>query len=121
MELRLRNHLELAIGPPADVRLQFTSAGGGAVDRDLSVAVAGQREGERFFRDDLPDGSWTFTGSEGIKVTQSFKPEQVESTWIYAYPVELGEVEVELWAPRRTIGPGESVEIEQTIEVSTSD
>jgi hypothetical protein len=117
MEMRLRSHLELAIGPPADVRIQLTSAGGQAVDRDLSLAVAGEREGEHFFGDDVPGGSWTFVGEGGLRVTQSFKPAQVESTWVYAYPAELGEVEVELWAPRRTRGPGESVEIEQRIRI----
>ncbi len=36
---------------------------------------------------------------------------------VYSFPEALREVEVELWAPRVTLGPGESVVLEQSLDV----
>jgi hypothetical protein len=114
---QLRSHLALDLGQLETARVRFSSRGGHAVDQDMSAVIAGLRQGQHFFREDTPDGSWTFSGDGGLEVTQRFGNADVDSTWLGAYPAELGELEVELWAPRTTLGPGESVTLRHTIEV----
>jgi len=114
---RLRSHLELDLGEVRSTRVRFTSRSGASVDRDMTGVVAGMREGEHFYDQDAPAGSWTFSGSSGLQLTQRFDPEAMDYTWIYAYPETLGEVELELWAKRRELAPGESVTLSQQIEV----
>ncbi len=114
---RLRSHLELDLGEVRSTRVRFTSLAGESVDRDMSGVIAGLREGERFYDRDAPDGSWTFSGSKGFEVTQRFDSRDIDFTWIYAYPETLGAVELELWAKRRDLAPGESFTLRHEIEV----
>jgi len=116
-EPRLRSHLELNLGDLHETRLKFTSLSGEEVDKDMTGIIAGLREGTHFYADDAPEGSWTFSGSKGLEVTQSFDNEQVDFTWAYAYPETLGELEIEVWSPKTTLGPGESMTLEHDIEV----
>ncbi len=119
-ETRLRNHLELDLGDVGETRVRFTSLAGQEVDQDMAGVIAGMREGEHFYDQDAPAGSWTFSGTKGLRLTQSFDNDQIDSTWIYSYPETLGEVEVELWSPRTEIGPGESTTLRQAIEIRTA-
>ena len=119
--VNLRNHLELSLGELAETRVKFTSLAGETVDKDLSEIIAGMREGEHFYAEDAPDGQWTFSGTKGLEVTQSFDNSQVDYTWAYAYPDYLGEVELEVWAPRTELQPGESITVHQALEVHLSD
>ena len=116
-ETRLRNHLELDLGDARETRVRFTSLAGQEVDQDMAGVIAGMREGEHFYDQDAPAGSWTFSGTKGLRLTQSFDNDQIDSTWIYSYPETLGEVEVELWSPRIELGPGESTTLRQDIEI----
>ena len=116
-ETRLRNHLELDLGDVRETRVRFTSLAGQAIDQDMTGIIAGMREGEHFYDQDAPAGSWTFSGTKGLRLTQSFDNDQIDSTWIYSYPATLGEVEVELWTPRTELGPGESTTLRQEIEI----
>ena len=50
-------------------------------------------------------------------MTQRFDNDQVEYTWLYAYPESLNELEVEIWAKRTELAPGESLLFRQEIEV----
>ena len=72
---------------------------------------------EQFFKENRPKNSWTFTGSKGLEVCQSFDADQMDFTWLYAYPEDLGQLDVELWAKRTVLAPGESLTMRQTIEV----
>ena len=116
-QARLRSHLELNLGDVATTRVRFTSLAGEAVDQDMAGVIAGLREGEHFYAENAPRGAWTFSGSKGLEVTQRFDSEALDYTWLVAYPDTLNELEVELWAKRRTLGPGESLELAQEIEV----
>jgi len=75
------------------------------------------REGERCLDQNAPKGSWTFTGTKGLEVTQTFDDAAVEFTWLYAYPDYLNELEAELWAKEVTIAPGETASFSHSIEV----
>jgi hypothetical protein len=114
---RLRSHLELDLGEVRTTRVCFNSLSGEALDRDMTGVIAGMREGEHFYDQDVPDGSWTFSGSKGLQVTMRFDNAEVDATWIYSFPETLGEVELEIWAQRRELGPGESVTLKQEIEI----
>ena len=79
------------------------------------------REVEHFSAKDAPAGSWSFSGTKGLEVTQSFDNSQVDHTWAYAYPDSLGVLELEVWTPRTELQPGETISIHQTLEVTLSD
>ena len=115
--LLARSHLELELGDLMETRVSFTSRDGETVEQTMEPIVAGLRQGE-FYRDQhTPNGSWTFTGSKGLQVTQSFDPQQVDFTWLYAYPSDLNELEVEVSARSVTLQPGEEMRFSHEIEV----
>ncbi len=116
-EVRLRSHLELDLGELRKTRVRFTNLDGKKVDTDMTRIVAGMREGERYSDQNAPAGSWTFTGSKGLQVTQRWDKDPMSFTWLYAYPEDLGQLDVELWLRRRTLAPGESLIHQETIEV----
>ena len=90
--LLARSHLELELGDLMETRASFINRAGKKTKRTMEPIVAGLRQGE-FYRDEsTPAKSWTFTGSKGLQVTQSFDPQQVDFTWLYAYPTDLNEL-----------------------------
>jgi hypothetical protein len=113
----VRTHRELDLGGGAATPKRVTARGGATVDDDMAGVIAGQREGRRFREQDAPAGEWTFSGTKGLSVTQSFDDASVDSAWVYAYPATLGEVEVEVWSPRTTLPPGGSVTVERALRV----
>ncbi len=113
----VRNHLQLDMGALAKTRVAFTDQGGKKVDMDMSGVMATMREGKRFFQKEVPAGAWTFSGTKGVKLTQRFKPAQVERTWLYGYDKDFNMVEVEVWAPGQVIAAGKSVELDLELEV----
>lgn len=115
--IRLRSHLELDLGDLAQTRVKFQSLAGDTVDEDMTEVIAGLREGKHFYDQDVPADSWTFSGTKGLKVIQGFDNQEIDQTWLYAYPDTLNELEIELWAHRVTLEPGESVSLEQSVEV----
>ena len=115
--VRLRSHLELDLGDLRATRVRFNNLAGEPVDEDMTRVIQGMREGVHYYLDDTPDGSWTFSGSKGIEVTQRLRNAEVEYTWLYAYPESLNELEVEVWAKRAELAPGESVTLHQEIEI----
>jgi hypothetical protein len=116
-EARLRSHLELDLGDLLATRVRFTSLAGEAVDKDMTGVITGLREGEHYYGQNAPDGAWTLSGTKGLEVIQRFDNEHIDFTWLYAYPDTLGELELELWAPRAELGPCESVTLSHEIEV----
>ncbi len=116
-EVQMRSHLSLDLGDVNKTRVRFTSLSGAKVDKDMTDIIAGLREGERHYRTDCPAGSWTFSGPDGLDVTQRFDNRQVAFTWLYAYPADLDELEVELWAKKAILQPGESAVLKHEIEL----
>ena len=97
--------------------MKFTDLAGKAVDKDMAGVIAGLREGEHFYREACPAGTWTFTGPKGLAVTQRFDNRQVDFTWLVAYPDDLNELEVELWAKKTILAPGATATLEHELEV----
>jgi len=116
-EVRLRGHLELNLGDLRTTRVQFTNRAGQSIDKDMVPIIEGLREGEHYYDRDAPAGSWTLTGSKGLQVTQTFDPEAIDFTWLYAYPEDLGQLDAEVWLKRKVLAPGEGVTLRQSIEV----
>jgi len=116
-EARVRSHLELDLGELRQTRVSFTNRAGDTVLRDMEPIIAGLREGEHYYRENMPNGAWTFAGSKGLQMTQSFDPEQVDFTWLYAYPEDLNELEVEVWPKPVLLGPGESMTFRHELNV----
>jgi len=114
---RFRSHLELDLGDLRSTRVSFTDRSGAAVAQDMTGIIAGLREGEHFYDQQAPHGCWTFSGTKGIEVTQRFDDEAIDYGWLYAYPETQGELEVEIWARRVDLGPGESFTFRQSVEV----
>jgi hypothetical protein len=116
-DVRLRTHLELALGDLRTTRVRFTSRAGKPIDKDMAPIIEGFREGEHYYDRDAPAGSWTLTGSKGLQFTQTFDPAAVDFTWLYAYPEYLGQLDAEVWLKRKVLEPGQSVTLRQSIEV----
>jgi hypothetical protein len=113
----LRSHLELDLGDLKGTKVRFTDRSGQNIERDMPPIIAGLREGEHYLDQKAPKGSWTFTGTKGLEVTQTFDDGQLDFAWLYAYPDYLNELEVELWAKPMILAPGESVTFRHTLEV----
>jgi hypothetical protein len=117
-EIQLRSHLELDLGVLTDTRVQFTARNGNKTDKDMKAIIAGLREGEHYLDQNAPKGAWTFTGTKGLKVTQSFDDSRTDFTWLYAYPDYLNELEAEVWAKPATVAPKGSVTFSNRIEIT---
>lgn len=118
-EAQLRSHLSLDLGSLRDTRVRFTDLAGETVEKDMIPILAGLREGERYYREACPAGEWTFSGTDGLEVTQRFDVDDVDFAWLYAYPEYLNELEVELWAKKAILGPGESTVLEHELEITS--
>ena len=118
---RLRNHLELDMGDLPSIRLRFENLAGDSIDQDMTGVLTELRDGQHFRAEDIPNGAWEFTGSKGLTLTQRFDANQLDHTWIYGYPEDLGELEVELWGKRVRLEPRESVSLIQEVEVRKAD
>ncbi|HOX37844.1 MAG TPA: DUF4838 domain-containing protein [Candidatus Brocadiia bacterium] len=116
-EARLRTHLELDLGDLATTRVKFTDVAGKSVDKDMTGIIAGMREGEHYYDQDAPRGAWTLAGSKGLQFTQTVNNDEVNFTWLYAYPDYLGQLEIEIWTKRRILQPGESFTYSEDIEI----
>lgn len=113
----LRSHTEFDLGDLRGSTVRFTDRTGQAITRDMEPIIAGLREGEHYLDQKAPKGSWTFTGTKGIEVTQTFDDGQLDFAWVYAYPDYLNDLEAELWAKPVTLAPGESTTFTVTLEV----
>jgi len=116
-ETTLRSHLELDLGVLRDTRVRFTDRTGAEIARNMEPIIAGLREGEHYLDQRAPKGAWTFTGSKGLEVTQTFDDEPLDFAWLYAYPDYLNNLEAEIWLKRLTLAPGESIILRHTLEV----
>ena len=114
---RLRSTLQLDLGTLSESSLCFTNREGERTERTMADILPNLLMGEYFRKGRAPDGSWTFTGTKGLSVTQRFKNAQVDHGWVWSYPEDLGQIEVELWGqPQEIPGHGKAV-FEETIEV----
>jgi len=116
-EVRLRGHMDLNLGELSKTRVRFTNRAGKEVDKDMTVVLAGLREGEHYHDQSAPNGSWTLSGSKGLEVTHAFPTEDLDFTWLIAYPDTLGQLEAEVWLKRKVVEPGRSLTLRQTLEV----
>lgn len=116
-KVNVRSHLELDLGELKETKVRFTDRSGQNIERDMQPIIAGLREGEHYLDQKAPKGSWTFTGTKGIEVTQAFDDAQLDFAWLYAYPDYLNELEVELWAKPVVLAPGESTAFTHTLEI----
>ncbi|MBN1345148.1 MAG: DUF4838 domain-containing protein [Phycisphaerae bacterium] len=116
-EIRLRSHLELDLGELRKTRVRFTDRAGKNVDKDLTQVITGLREGEHLYREDCPAAALTLSGTKGLQLTQTFDADPVDFAWLYAYPEDLDQLDVEIWLKRKTLAPGESLTFKETIEV----
>ncbi|MBN2294975.1 MAG: DUF4838 domain-containing protein, partial [Pirellulales bacterium] len=114
---QMRSHMSLDLGDVEKTQIHFTSLSGKKFDVDMNTVIPGLREGRRFYKSDCPNGSWTFKGTDGLEVVQRFDNKQVDFTWLYAFPADLDELEVELWAKPVEIPPGESAVLQHELEL----
>jgi hypothetical protein len=116
-QTRIRSHLELDLGELRQTRVTWTDRAGNPVEKDLEPVIAGMREGEQYYDQDIPDGAWVFRGSKNLQVTQRFDSGAIDSAWLYAFPETLNELETELWGKEVVVEPGASVTMTHTLEV----
>jgi len=116
-EVQLRGHIELDLGRLSETRVSFTNRAGERIEPDMARVLAGLRDGERYLDQEAPKGAWTFTGTKGLQVNESFDDASTASTWLYAYPADLNELEAEVYARTVTIDPGKSAVQEVTLEI----
>jgi hypothetical protein len=119
-EAVIHSHMELDLGDVHETRVHFTNRAGQTVDKDMKPIVAGLREGEHYTDQNTPNGAWTFTGTKGLQVTQTFDPAATDFTWLYAYPDYLNELEVEIWARRANVPAKDTLAFSYDIEVQTT-
>ena len=93
------------------------------VNGDMGEVIAGCREGLRSYKTDCPAGSWTLAGpaddakTGGLRVIQRFDNGMVDFTRLCAYPADLDELEVELWAKKQAVPSGGYASFEHEIEL----
>lgn len=109
--------LEKHLGDLNATAPRFTDRTGAEIERDMAPIIANLREGEHYLDQQAPKGAWTFTGSKGLEVTQTFDDATLDFAWAYAYPDYLNDLETELWLRRTTLAPGESITLRHAIEV----
>ncbi|MFH1531876.1 MAG: DUF4838 domain-containing protein [Pseudomonadota bacterium] len=117
---RIRTHLELDLGPLGGTTVSFTDLGGDAVAHDMSSVIAGLREGRHYYDQQAPAGEWTFSGAKGLDVTWRFDSDEVDFTWLYAYPEDLQALEAEVWSPQALLEPGAEVVLHHELEIHPS-
>ena len=118
IEARLRSHLELDMGNLGSIQVSFTDKTRKRISPKMKDIISGMREGIHYYKEKLPDNNWSFRSGE-LEVVQSFDSAQVESAKIYAYPEDLGELELELWLPNQKIGSGGKITFEEVIAVKS--
>lgn len=119
-EVLVRSHLELDLGDLRATRVAFVNRDGDRVSRETAPIIAGLREGEHFLDQHAPKSSWTFTGAKGLDVTQRFDDALLDFAWLYAYPEDLGALDVELWAKPLILPPGEQFTFSHALEIRES-
>ena len=113
----VRSHINLDLGTLRDTRITFADRTGERVQRTMEPILAGQREGEHYRDQQAPNASWTFTGTEGLEVTQTWDDAQLDFAQVYAFPEDNHDLESELWAKAMMVDPGESVTFNTAMEV----
>ena len=119
-EVIVRSHLELDLSDLRATRVAFVNRAGENQSRETPPIIANLREGEHFLDQNAPKSSWTFTGSKGLEVTQRFDDELLDFAWLYAYPEDLGALDVELWAKPLILPPGEQFTFAHSLEIRES-
>jgi hypothetical protein len=114
---RLRNHLILNLGDLRKTQIRFNDQTGKTVNVSMDEVIAGLRTGIQLYKDDRPKGQIRLGGTKGLELIQSFDDSKVESARIFAYPEELNELELELSYRHGPLPPGQSVTVEQKIEI----
>ena len=117
VEGALRTHLELDLGPLEDTVVTFTDLEGDLASHDMSAIIAGLREGKHFYDQKAPAGEWTFSGTKGLDVTWRFDADEVDFTWLVAYPEDLQTLEAEVWSPRELLEPGAELVLHHELEI----
>ena len=120
-ELQPRSHLELDLGDLRQTRLQFKNHAGQPVQRQMAPIIQNLREGEYFRDQNIPAGEWTFSGTKGLQVTQRFNEKDADFTWVYAFPEELNDLEVELWGKSAQVEPGGFAELTHELEITPAE
>ncbi|MCP4640469.1 MAG: DUF4838 domain-containing protein [bacterium] len=115
--VQVRSHFELAMVDSESTRVRFKNRAGRQRDLTMSGVVAGLRDGTRFLESECPDGEWTFTGWPGLEVTQRFDDGAMDFAWLYAFPAELRDLEVDLWLHPRALEPGEQMAFTHELSV----
>jgi len=130
-EVQMRSNLSLDLGDIEGIHVGFTSRSGQKVVTDMREVIAGYREGLHYYKSECPAGDWTFTGSAAncldpdksraprgpLHVIQRFDKRAIDFTRLVAYPDDLNELEVALWAKKQTVPPGGSALFEHEIEL----
>ena len=116
-EDRFRFHAEFDLGDLWNTQVEFTNLAGETIVQEMAPVIAGQREGIHYYDASVPDSQWTFTGTKGIEVTQSFDNDAYEYAWLYSYPETLNELEAEIWTPKLQFEAGESKTFTHTLQI----
>jgi len=113
--VRIRQRMELDLGRLRETGIDYTDSSGKKVTQNMAGVIDTMREGMFIRYENVPDGSWTFAGTKGLRLRQTFDAGGTEFAWLCTYPEYLNELEVELWAKERVLGPGEQMSVEQTL------
>ena len=113
----MRSHLELDLGAPRDIKVQFVNRKGENVAVDMNKVIAGMREGERYSDQNAPKDKWTMTDPNGLTVEQSFDDADLDWSWLYAYPDDLNDLEVEVMSKPVELAPGAKRTFSHTVTI----
>lgn len=113
----LRSHVDLDLGALDEVQVTFQDRAGQSQQRDARSILRGERQGAHFRKDATPGGAWTFTGTQGLRVTQRFDNTEVDFTWLVAYPEELETLEAELWRKSEVVPAGGEISLTHTLVI----
>jgi len=88
-----------------------------ARDQDLAEVFIRQREGVFYFSDAMPAEGLRFTAGNGLIVTHRFDRSALDYAWVWSYPPELENLEIEISTPVITLAPGASITLNDSLEV----
>jgi len=115
--IRLRHHLELDLPAVGGARLELVDGPGNARDQGLDEVIARQREGIYYFSDAMPAEGLRLRCGNGLIVTHRFDRSGLDHAWVWCYPPEHEELEIEISTPVITLAPGASITLNDSLEV----
>ena len=111
LEAVLVMQAELECGDIDSARVQFRSAGGAAVDKQLIIAGEPPEGSETYKAAELPDGEWRLVRSSLGEVVNRFPRELVDRVTLSWTAKGGGHVTLAVWSKKQALAQGQELKL----------